>query len=85
MVVKINHTWQSGAGSETLSDVESVEDISAWTVEVTFTDGRIERFYAVDSWYVDKDATPIAKNENIEMCKTLGEILQEANNSIETL
>ena len=49
MTIVINYTSKSGAMPETLTDVESYRDTSVWSVEVIFSDGKIESFYAVES------------------------------------
>ena len=49
MTIVINHTSKSGYAPETLTDVKSYRDTSVWSVEVTFNDGKIESFYAVES------------------------------------
>lgn len=49
MTIVINYTNKSGAMPETLTDVKSYRDTSVWSVEVTFNDGKIESFYAVES------------------------------------
>ena len=49
MTIVINHTRKSGSMPETLTYVKSYRDTSVWSVEVTFNDGKIESFYAVES------------------------------------
>lgn len=49
MTIVINHTRKSGSMPETLTCVKSYRDTSVWSVEVTFNDGKIEPFYAVES------------------------------------
>ena len=49
MTIVINYTNKSWAMPETLTDVESYRDTSVWSIEVTFNDGKIESFYAVES------------------------------------
>lgn len=49
MTIVINYTNKSGACPETLVDVESYKEISLWSIEVTFNNGKVETFYAVES------------------------------------
>lgn len=49
MTIVINHTTKSGASTETLHNVKSYIHTSVWSIEVTFNNGKIDNFYAVES------------------------------------
>ena len=49
MTIVINYTNKSGACPETLVDVKSYKETSLWSIEVTFNNGKVETFYAVES------------------------------------
>lgn len=49
MTIVINYTNKSKRIPETLVDVESYKETSLWSIEVTFNNGKVETFYAVDS------------------------------------